>query len=91
MTMEELTGAVANAAGLTKITANKAIAALFDSIQNSLRQGDKITIAGFGTFEVADRAARQGRNPQTGEAIAIAATRMVKFKPGKGLKNAVKG
>ena len=89
MNLDDLKGAVADKAELTKADAGKAISALFDSIQDILHQGEKVTIPGFGTFEVADRPARQGRNPQTGAAIEIAASKAAKFKAGKGLKDAL--
>lgn len=91
MNLDDLKGAVADKAELTKVDASKAISALFDSIQDTLRQGEKVAIPGFGTFEVADRPARQGRNPQTGAAIEIAASKAAKFKAGKGLKDALNG
>ena len=91
MNLEDLKGAVASKAELSKSDAGKAVAALFDSIQDGLRQGDKVSIPGFGTFEVADRPARQGRNPQTGATINIAASKAAKFKPGKSLKEALNG
>ena len=91
MNLDDLKGTVADKAELTKADASKAISALFDSIQDTLRQGEKVAIPGFGTFEVADRPARQGRNPQTGAAIEIAACKAAKFKAGKGLKDALNG
>jgi len=91
MNLDDLKGTVADKAELTKADAGKAISALFDSIQDTLRQGEKVAIPGFGTFEVADRPARQGRNPQTGAAIEIAASKAAKFKAGKGLKDALNG
>ncbi len=91
MNLDDLKGAVADKAELTKADASKAISALFDSIQDTLRQGEKVAIPGFGTFEVADRPARQGRNPQTGAAIEIAASKAAKFKASKGLKDALNG
>jgi len=91
MNLDDLKGAVADKAELTKADASKAISALFDSIQDTLSQGEKVAIPGFGTFEVADRPARQGRNPQTGAAIEIAASKAAKFKAGKGLKDALNG
>ncbi|MGH1479003.1 MAG: HU family DNA-binding protein [Geminicoccales bacterium] len=91
MNLDDLKGAVADKAELTKADTSKAINALFNSIQDSLRQGEKVAIPGFGTFEVADRPARQGRNPQTGAAIEIAASKAAKFKAGKGLKTALNG
>ncbi len=91
MTLDDLKGAVADKTDMTKADASKMITALFDSIQDTLSQGDKVAIPGFGTFEVADRPARQGRNPQTGATIEIAASKAAKFKVGKGLKEALNG
>ena len=91
MTLDDLKGAVADKTELSKADASKAISALFDSIQDTLRQGERVAIPGFGTFEVADRPARQGRNPQTGAAIEIAASKAAKFKAGKSLKEALNG
>ena len=81
---------VAEATELSKKDASKAVDAVFDTIQNALAQGDKLSLIGFGTFEVRDRAARTGRNPQTGKDIQIPASKVPAFKPGKGLKDAVK-
>ena len=75
MNLEDLKGAVADKTDVSKADASKMISAVFDSIQDSLTQGDKVAIPGFGTFEVADRPARQGRNPQTGATIEIAASK----------------
>ena len=91
MNLDDLKGTVADKAEITKADASKAITALFDSIQDTLRQGDKVAIPGFGTFEATDRPARQGRNPQTGAPIEIAASKAAKFKAGKGLKEALNG
>lgn len=91
MNLEDLKGAVADKTDVSKADASKMISAVFDSIQDSLTQGDKVAIPGFGTFEVADRPARQGRNPQTGATIEIAASKAAKFKAGKGLKDALNG
>ena len=91
MNLDDLKGSVADKAEITKADASKVITALFDSIQDTLRQGDKVAIPGFGTFDVADRPARQGRNPQTGAPIKIAASKAAKFKAGKGLKKALNG
>jgi DNA-binding protein HU-beta len=85
----ELIASVAEAASLTKADAAKAVDALFDAITGALTQGDEVRLVGFGTYTVAARAASEGRNPRTGEKIAIAASRQVKFKPGKSLKDAV--
>lgn len=91
MTLDELNSAVANETGMTKANAAKAVQATLTGIQGALTKGDKVSIAGFGVFEVVNRPEREGRNPQTGKAIKIAASNAVKFKPGKGLKDAVNG
>jgi DNA-binding protein HU-beta len=87
----DLIAAVAAATGISKSDAAGAVDSTFDVISDALRQGDDIRLTGFGTFNVADRAAREGRNPRTGEAIKIAASRQPKFKAGKGLKDVVNG
>ena len=74
----------------TKKEADAAISAAFAAIQKALKKGDSVTLVGFGTFSVSKRKARKGRNPQTGEAIKIAAKKVPVFKAGKGLKDAVK-
>jgi len=89
MTKTELIANVADKAGLAKKDAEKAINAIFDSITNALKEGDRVQVIGFGTFEVRERAARKGRNPQTGKEIEIAASKTPAFKPGKALKDAV--
>lgn len=89
MTLDELNAVVATATGNTKANAAKAVHAVLEGIQSALQKGDKVSIAGFGVFEVAHRAERKGRNPQSGEEITIAASKAVKFKPGKGLRDAV--
>ncbi len=89
MNKAELIDAVATSANLTKTDAGEAVDAIFDSISKALAGGDSVSLVGFGTFSVSDRAARSGRNPRTGETISIAATRVPKFKAGKGLKDAV--
>lgn len=89
MNKPELIAAVAEQAGLTKKDAEKAVAAVLDSITASLAKGDKVSLIGFGNFEVKARAAREGKNPQTGEKIKIAATKVPAFKAGKALKDAV--
>ena len=85
----ELVSAVAEKANLTKKESERVINALFASIEEALSQGDKEQLVGFGTFEVRDREARKGRNPQTGEEIEIPATKVPAFKAGKALKDAV--
>jgi DNA-binding protein HU-beta len=89
MNKGELIEAVATAADLSKSDATRAVEAVVDSITRALRTGDTVSIVGFGTFTVKSRAARAGRNPKTGEAIAIPASRVPGFKAGKGLKDAV--
>lgn len=90
MSKASLVNDVATATGLSKKQASEAINALLSSIKANLAAGEKVQLIGFGTFEVRERAARKGRNPQTGEEIEIPATKAPAFKPGKGLKNAVK-
>ncbi len=85
----ELVEAVANAAGLTKVDAGKAIDATLEEIKNALVKGDKVPLVGFGTFAVSKRSAREGRNPRTGETVKIAARNAVTFKAGSALKDAV--
>jgi len=85
----ELIGSVAEKAGMPKKDAEKAVNAVFASIEEALAKGDKVQLVGFGTFEVRERAARTGRNPQTGEEIQIAATRVPAFRAGKALKDSV--
>jgi DNA-binding protein HU-beta len=90
MNKTELVNAVATQAELRKENTKKAVDALFETISNTLAKEEKIQFFGFGIFEVRDRAARTGRNPQTGEEIQIAASKVPAFKPGKELKEAVK-
>lgn len=90
MNKTELVNAVAEKASLSKKDASKAVDALFESIQTELAEGKKVQLIGFGNFEVRERAARKGRNPQTGKEIEIAASKVPAFKPGKALKDAVK-
>ena len=90
MNKSELINSVAEAAGLSKKDSTKAVEAVFDTIQSTLAKGDKVQVIGFGTFEVRERAARKGRNPQSGEEIDIAASKVPAFKAGKALKDAVK-
>jgi len=85
----ELIDQVANAADLSKAAAGRAVDAALDAITGSLKQSEPVSLVGFGTFLVRERAARQGRNPQTGENIQIAASRAAAFKPGKALKDAL--
>ncbi len=85
----ELVEAVAEKAGLTKADATRAIDATFEAITEALKQGDKVTLVGFGTFGVSERAAREGRNPRTGAPVQIAARKAVSFKAGSALKDSV--
>jgi DNA-binding protein HU-beta len=90
MNKTELVNAVAAQSELTKQDAAKAVDALFKTISDTLSKEEKIQLIGFGTFEVRERAARTGRNPQTGEEMQITASKVPAFKPGKELKEAVK-
>ena len=87
MNKSELVASVAEVAELTKKDAEKAVNAVFASVQKALVEDDKVQIIGFGTFEVRTRAARKGRNPQTGETIEIPASKNPVFKAGKALKD----
>ncbi|ACA82518.1 MULTISPECIES: HU family DNA-binding protein [Leuconostoc] len=87
---QELVDSVAKATGLTKKDATASVDAVFASIEEALKNGEKVQLIGFGNFEVRDRAARKGRNPQTGAEIEIPASKVPAFKPGKALKEAVK-
>ncbi|MBG9982329.1 HU family DNA-binding protein [Aerococcaceae bacterium DSM 111022] len=86
----DLVEKVAEKTNLTKKDVTATVEALFETIQETLAEGERVQVIGFGTFEVRDRAARKGRNPQTGEEIQIAATKVPGFKAGKQLKEAVK-
>lgn len=90
MNKVELIGTVASKSEISKKDVEKVINAFTNIIADTLVDGDKVAITGFGTFEVVERAARTGRNPQTGESIEIAASKSPKFKAGKALKDAVK-
>jgi DNA-binding protein HU-beta len=89
MNLTELKAAVATEADLTQADSEKAVKAVFLSISKALQDGDSISIIGFGSFSVSDRAARMGRNPRTGEEMKIPAAKVVKLKVGKSLKEAV--
>lgn len=89
MNKTELIDAMASKTGLTKKSAEAALNAFVESVTEQLANGDKVALVGFGTFEVSERAAREGRNPQTGETMTIAASKAPKFKAGKALKDAV--
>lgn len=89
MNKSDLVSSVAKTSGLTKTDAERAIDATFESITHSLKKGEEVRLIGFGTFAVAQRAATNGRNPRTGQTIAIPAKRMPKFRAGKQLRDAV--
>lgn len=89
MNKTELVAAVAEQAGLSKKDAEAAVKAFTDTVSDALKSGDKVQLVGFGTFEVSERAAREGRNPKTGESMNIAACKTPKFKAGKALKDMV--
>lgn len=89
MNKNELIAQVAETAELSKVDAARAVDAVFDSIAAVLKGGDEVRLVGFGTFLVTERAASEGRNPRTGETIKIPASKQPKFKPGKGLKDAL--
>lgn len=89
MNKTELVAAIAAQTELSKKDAEKALKAFIDVVTDELKKGEKIQLVGFGTFEVAERAAREGRNPITGEPMKIPASKAPKFKAGKALKDAV--
>ena len=90
MTKTDLVATVADATGIERKKADKAVSAVFDAIKKALSEDDKVQIIGFGTFENRERSARKGRNPRTGEEIKIPASKLPSFKAGKALKEAVK-
>lgn len=90
MNKTELVEAVAKKMGTTKKEAEAAVSAFTETVKEALAEGKKVQLIGFGNFEVRERAARKGRNPQTGEEIDIPATKVPAFKPGKGFKDVVK-
>ena len=90
MTKSELTAKVAAQASLSTAAADRAVSAVFSAIGDALANGESVTLTGFGTFSTRRREARQGRNPRTGESIAIAASNVPSFKAGKSLRDAVK-
>lgn len=89
MNKQELIESMADGANLSKAEAKRALESFMDSTAKALKKGDKVALVGFGTFSVANRAARKGRNPQTGKEINIAAKNVVKFKAGSELSNNV--
>lgn len=90
MNRMDLVSSISEKAGITKKDAETALSATIESITDALKNGDKVQLVGFGTFETRKRAAREGRNPQSGEKITISATTSPVFKAGKALKDAVK-
>ena len=90
MKKSDLAARVAARLSIPRTTADASVSALFESIGNTLAKGESVSIAGFGAFSVKDRAARQGRNPRTGESIAIAASKVPSFKAGKGLRDVLR-
>jgi DNA-binding protein HU-beta len=90
MTKADLVGKIAEGAGITKATAEKALNSFLGAVGGALAKGDKVTLVGFGTFSVAKRAQREGRNPRTGQALVIKASKVAKFKPGNKLKETIK-
>lgn len=89
MTKAELVAAIASKADISKASAEKALNGFIAAVTEALKKGDKVSLVGFGTFEVVKRAARTGRNPRTGQEIKIKASKAPKFRPGKALKKAV--
>ena len=89
MKKTDLIAAVAEQSGLSKKDAEKAVKAFTDVIAKELKKGEKVQLVGFGTFEVSKRAAREGRNPQTGKTMKIKASKTAKFKAGKALKDSL--
>jgi len=90
MTKAEIVDKIVQDTGITKAAAEGSLKSIIASITKSLKKGDSVTLVGFGSFVATKRAARQGRNPQTGAAIKIKASKSARFKPGKALKDAIK-
>jgi DNA-binding protein HU-beta len=90
MTKSDFVDQVASTSGLSKKDAGTAVDAVLNTIESALKSGDEVSFTGFGKFHVADRGAREGRNPRTGESMTIAASRVPRFTAGSGLKKAVK-
>jgi DNA-binding protein HU-beta len=85
----ELIEHIAGKSDISKAAATRALASIIDAVKKTLKKGDSVTLVGFGTFSVSKRAARTGRNPRTGAALKIKAAKVPRFKPGKGLKDAL--
>ncbi|MGD9504523.1 MAG: HU family DNA-binding protein [Syntrophobacteraceae bacterium] len=91
MTKADLVAKMADEAGINKATAERALNSFVNAVTDALANGEKITLVGFGTFSLVERAQREGRNPRTGEAITIQASKVVKFKAGSKLKESIGG
>ncbi len=89
MNKSDLIDSMATDAGISKATAKKALDSFLGNVKTALKDGERVSLVGFGTWSVSERAAREGRNPQTGKTIKIAAKNVVKFKPGSELQNSV--
>lgn len=89
MNKTELIDAISKSAGISKEQAKKALEAFLQSVETTLKNGGKVSLVGFGSWLISDKPAREGRNPRTGETVHIAAKKVVKFKPGSELSNAV--
>jgi len=89
MNKQELIDAIASGSGLTKADSKRALDAFIDSVSGALKKGDRVALVGFGSYSVSERSAREGRNPQTGKTIKIAAKKVVKFKAGAELAGMV--
>ena len=89
MNKSDLIEAISNELDLPKATVTKVVNAYHQTVQTAMSQGDKVTLPGFGTFQVSERKERSGRNPRTGESLVIAAAKIVKFRPGKDIKTNV--
>ncbi|NLN25040.1 MAG: HU family DNA-binding protein [Bacteroidetes bacterium] len=89
MNKSDLIDSMATDAGISKATAKKALDSFLGNVKTALKDGERVSLVGFGTWSVSERAAREGRNPQTGKTIKIAAKYVVKFKPGSELQNSV--
>ncbi len=89
MNKTELIEHIAAKSDISKVAATRALASIIDAVKKTLKKGDTVTLVGFGTFSVSKRAARVGRNPRTGAALKIKAAKVPRFKPGKGLKDAL--
>jgi DNA-binding protein HU-beta len=90
MKKSDIVESIADEAGISKAAADRALKSVLGSVTKELKKGGRVSLVGFGTFSISKRAARKGRNPQTGEIIKIKATKVPKFSAGKGLKDAVK-